>query len=140
MPPQETGETFNSWFGKPHLEMHWWHAAHFALWNRAPMLERSLPWYTTILPEARAIARRQGYRGVRWPKMVDPAGHDSPSGVGPFLIWQQPHPIYLSELVYRAHPDRATLDRHREVVFESAEFMASYPFWDGLAGDSPAPE
>ena len=130
MPPQETGETFNSWFGKPHLEMHWWHAAHFALWNRAPMLERSLPWYSTILPEARTIAARQGYRGVRWPKMVDPAGHDSPSGVGPFLIWQQPHPIYLSELVYRAHPDRATLDRYREIVFESAEFMASYPFWD----------
>ena len=65
--------------------------------------------------------------------MVDPAGHDSPSGVGPFLIWQQPHPIYLSELVYRAHPDRATLDRYREIVFESAEFMASYPFWDGVA-------
>ena len=133
MPPQETGETFNSWFGKPHLEMHWWHAAHFALWNRAPMLERSLPWYSKILPEARAIAARQGYRGVRWPKMVDPAGHDSPSGVGPFLIWQQPHPIYLSELVYRAHPDRATLARHREIVFESAEFMASYPSWDAAA-------
>jgi hypothetical protein len=133
MPPQETGETFNSWFGKPHLEMHWWHAAHFALWNRAPMLERSLPWYSKIMPQARAIAERQGYRGVRWPKMVDPAGHDSPSGVGPFLIWQQPHPIYLAELVYRAHPDRATLDRHREIVFESAEFMASYPFWDEVA-------
>ncbi|CAN5205998.1 hypothetical protein BH09GEM1_BH09GEM1_39120 [soil metagenome] len=130
MPPQETGETFNSWFGKSHLEMHWWHAAHFALWNRSPMLERSLPWYSKILPEARAIAVRQGYRGVRWPKMVGPAGHDSPSGVGPFLIWQQPHPIYLAELVYRAHPNRATLDRYREIVFESAEFIASYPFWD----------
>ena len=130
MPPQETGETFNSWFGKPHLEMHWWHAAHFALWNRSAMLERSLPWYAKILPEARAIAERQGYRGVRWPKMVDPAGHDSPSGVGPFLIWQQPHPIYLSELLYRAHRRRAVLDRYREIVFASAEFMASYPFWD----------
>ena len=130
MPPQETGETFNSWFGKSHLEMHWWHAAHFALWNRAPMLERSLPWYTKIMPQARALAVRQGYRGVRWPKMIGPEGRDSPSGVGPFLIWQQPHPIYLSELVYRAHPDRAVLDRYRDIVFESAEFMASYPFWD----------
>ena len=63
MPPQETGETFNSWFGKSHLEMHWWHAAHFALWNRAAMLERSLPWYSRILPAARANAARQGYRG-----------------------------------------------------------------------------
>ena len=26
MPPQETGLTVNSWYGKFHLEMHWWHA------------------------------------------------------------------------------------------------------------------
>ncbi|GAC1382291.1 MAG: hypothetical protein NVSMB30_29900 [Hymenobacter sp.] len=30
-PPQETGLLLNSWYGRPHLEMHWWHAAHFAL-------------------------------------------------------------------------------------------------------------
>ncbi len=63
IPPQETGETFNSWYGKPHLEMHWWHAAHFPLWDRAAMLERSLPWYRRILPVARENAARQGYRG-----------------------------------------------------------------------------
>jgi hypothetical protein len=130
IPPQETGETFNSWFGKSHLEMHWWHAAHFALWDRAPLLERSLPWYRGILAEARAIAARQGYRGARWPKMVGPEGRDSPSGIGVFLIWQQPHPIYMSELVYRARPDPRVLERYRDVVFASAEFMASYPFWD----------
>ena len=129
-PPQETGETFNSWFGKSHLEMHWWHAAHFALWGRSAMLERSLPWYSQILPVARATAARQGYRGARWPKMVGPDGRESPSGIGVFLIWQQPHPIYLSELVYRARPDRRTLERHKDIVFASAEFMASYPFWD----------
>jgi hypothetical protein len=43
-PPQETGLTFNSWFGKFHLEMHWWHAVHFALWNRIDLLEKSLDW------------------------------------------------------------------------------------------------
>ena len=26
IPPQETGLTYNSWFGRPHLEMTWWHA------------------------------------------------------------------------------------------------------------------
>ncbi len=26
-PPQETGLTVNSWYGKFHLEMHWWHAS-----------------------------------------------------------------------------------------------------------------
>jgi hypothetical protein len=25
LPPQETGLTYNSWFGRPHLEMAWWH-------------------------------------------------------------------------------------------------------------------
>ena len=133
MPPQETGETFNSWFGKSHLEMHWWHAAHFALWGRSPLLERSLPWYGRILPEAQANARRQGYRGARWPKMVGPDGRDSPSGVGVFLVWQQPHPIYLAELVYRARPSRAVLERYRDIVFASAEFMASFPWWDARA-------
>lgn len=130
MPPQETGLVGNSWYGKAHLEMHWWHAAHFALWDRLPLLERSLPWYRSILPLAQATAARQGYRGARWPKMVGPDGQDSPSSVGTFLIWQQPHPIYYAELCYRARPDRETLEQYRQIVFETAEFMASYAAWD----------
>jgi len=132
MPPQETGLVCNSWYGKAHLEMHWWHAAHFALWDRLPLLERSLPWYERVLPLARETAARQGYRGARWPKMVGPDGKDSPSEVGIFLIWQQPHPIYHAELCYRARPQRETLERYRQIVFETAEFMASYPVWDGV--------
>jgi hypothetical protein len=129
IPPQETGLVCSSWFGKFHLEMHWWHAVHFALWDRLPLLERSLPWYRSILPLAQA-AKRQGYRGARWPKMISPDGRDSPSEVGVFLIWQQPHPLYYAELCYRADPERETLERYREIVFETAEFMASYPVWD----------
>ncbi len=136
MPPQETGLTCNSWYGKAHLEMHWWHAAHFALWDRLPLLERSLPWYERVLPLAQETAARQGYRGARhrgarWPKMVGPDGRESPSEVGVFLIWQQPHPIYFAELCYRARPQRETLEKYRKIVFETAEFMASYPVWDG---------
>jgi hypothetical protein len=130
LPPQETGLTCNSWYGKYHLEMHFWHAAHFPLWGRAPLLERSLGWYASILPSAREKARSQGYTGARWPKMTAPDGRDSPSSVGPLLIWQQPHPITLAELCYRAHPNRETLERYRDVVFESAEFMASYAYFD----------
>jgi protein-glucosylgalactosylhydroxylysine glucosidase len=125
-PPQETGLTYNSWEGKFHLEMHWWHAAQFALWNRLPLLERSLGFYGRILPKATATATRQGYRGARWPKMTDPSGSESPSAVGPFLVWQQPHPIAYAELVYRARPTRETLESFRDVVFATAEFMASY--------------
>jgi hypothetical protein len=129
-PPQETGLTCNSWYGKFHLEMHWWHAVQFAFWGRSPLLERSLPWYQSILPPAKAVAESQGYRGARWPKMTAPEGRESPSEVGVFLVWQQPHPIYYAELCYRAHGDRATLERYRQVVSETAEFMASYPVWD----------
>ena len=130
-PPQETGLVHNSWFGKFHLEMHWWHAVHFALWDRLELLERSLPWYESILPAARAAAKLQGYKGARWPKMTSPDGRDSPSTVGVFLIWQQPHPIYYAELCYRTHQNRATLEKYKKIVFETAEFMASYPVWDG---------
>jgi hypothetical protein len=125
-PPQETGLTFNSWEGKFHLEMHWWHVAHFAQWGRLPLMERSLGYYDAILPKARATAARQGYRGARWPKMTSPTGDESPSTIGPFLVWQQPHPIYFAELVYRQRPTRETLERFRTVVFETAEFMASF--------------
>jgi hypothetical protein len=43
LPPQETGLTMNSWYGKFHIEMHWWHGVHFALWDRLDLLENSLP-------------------------------------------------------------------------------------------------
>ncbi len=130
MPPQETGLATNSWWGKFHLEMHWWHAAHFVLWGRPELLARSLPWYRSILPRAKDTARLQGYRGARWPKQIGPDGREAPSDVGVFLIWQQPHPIYYAELLYRLRPGRETLEAHRETVFESAEFMASYAVWD----------
>ncbi|MBP8303340.1 MAG: glycoside hydrolase family 65 [Phycisphaerae bacterium] len=130
LPPQESGLTYNTWEGKFHLEMHWWHAAQFALWDRLPLLEKSLGYYQAILPRAQATAKRQGYTGARWPKMTSPSGAESPSSVGPFLIWQQPHPIFYAELVYRQRKDRATLERFRDVVLETAEFMASYATWD----------
>ena len=98
LPSQETGLLFNSWNGKFHLEMHWWHSAHFVAWNRFPLFERSLGYYEKIVPQARELAKVQGFKGARWPKMVGPDGKDSPSPVGPLLIWQQPHPIYFAEL------------------------------------------
>ena len=130
-PPAETGLTYNTWEGKFHLEMHWWHEAHFALWDRLPLLEKSLDWYQTILPRAATTARKQGYAGARWPKMTGPDGAESPSPVGPFLIWQQPHPIFYAELCYRVHGDRTTLEKYRDIVFQTANFMASYATWDG---------
>lgn len=134
VPPQETGLTYNSWYGKFHLEMIWWHQAHFALWNRAQLLSRTLEWYFKAEPVAREIARRQGFDGVRWMKMTDPSGTEAPSKVGSFLIWQQPHLIYLAELVYRANPDPEFLRRFAPLVDATARFMASFADYDMLEG------
>jgi hypothetical protein len=129
-PPQETGLTYNTWEGKFHLEMHFWHEAQFALWNRLPLLENSLDYYQKILPHAEGTAKRQGYAGARWPKMTSPSGAESPSPVGPFLIWQEPHPIFYAELCYREHHDQAALEKFKNIVFQTADFMASYATWD----------
>lgn len=133
-PPQETGLTYNSWFGKFHLEMHWWHAVHFALWNRADLLERSMDWYAQAYPVAKSIAERQGFKGVRWMKMTDPSALEAPSKVGSFLIWQQPHFIYMAELIYRNNPSPEVLEKYSFLVAETAEFMASFATYDELEG------
>lgn len=134
LPPQESCLVNNGWNGKFHLEMHWWHAVHFALWDRWELFDRSLGWYRRTLPVARKLAQSQGYRGARWPKMVGPDGRDAPSGVGPLLIWQQPHPIYYAFLDYRLHPQSATLEKWKDVVFETAEFLASFAHLDPNSG------
>jgi len=134
LPPQDTGLTQNSWFGKFYTEMHWAHGMHFALWNRFPLLERSLQWYHDALPRAEETARRQGYKGARWPSVSGPDGRESPSRFGPFKVGQQPHPIYFAELAYRHSPTTKTLQRWSKVVNRSAEFMASFLELDAASG------
>jgi len=131
-PPQETGLTYNSWYGKPHMEMHWWHDIHFSLWGRNELLEKSLSWYKNVSGKAKQIASRQGFEGVRWQKMTDNNGEESPSSIGAFLIWQQPHFIYYAELCYREHKDVKTLEQYKDLVFATADFMASYAFYDSI--------
>jgi len=130
IPPQETGLTYNSWFGKHHMEMIWWHQAHFALWGHEDLLARTLPWYGKVEPVARQIAERQGFKGLRWMKMTDPSGKEAPSNVGSFLIWQQPHLIYLAELLYRANPSDEIIDEYFDLIQGSAEFMADFVSYD----------
>jgi polygalacturonase/rhamnogalacturonyl hydrolase YesR len=131
MPPQETGLTYNSWFGRPHLEMTWWHAVDFALWNHPENIRQMLEWYNhTAYPVARKIAERQGFKGVRWMKMTDPWAGEAPSNTGSFLIWQQPHYIYLAEEMYRANPSEETLQKYAEQVEATAEFMADFVSYD----------
>src|SRR5699024_5218861 len=103
---------------------------HFPLWGRAHILEKSLDWYNDILPLAKDLAKQQGYEGARWPKMVGIDGKQSPSKVAPGLIWQQPHPISMLELYYQANPTEETLNKFKEIIFESADFMVSFAHWN----------
>jgi len=132
-PPQEEGLFSNSWNGKFHLEMHVWHAAHFAVWGRPQLLERSMTFYFSQLADAKARAKSHGVSGAWWPKMTGPEGRESPSKVNPFIMWQQPHPIYLAETIYKARPTRETLEKYRDLVFETAELLATWPFYDRKA-------
>jgi hypothetical protein len=124
VPPQESGLTCSTWYGKHHSEMLWWHAAHFALWGHPELLARNLAWYRAHLPEARALARSRGLRGARWAKMVGPDDRESPGG-NPLIAWNQPNVIYLSELLYRITPTPATLAEYRDLVLETADALAS---------------
>jgi hypothetical protein len=138
-PPAETGLSCNSWYGKFHLEMHFWHSAHFALWGRVEVLKKSLGYYQKILPRARGIAASQGYKGARWPKMCDPRGLNTPSSIAVLLLWQQPHPIMLAELCYRAAPEEDFLREYRDIILETAEFMESFVHWTDCGGVLGAP-
>lgn len=129
-PPQETGLTFNSWYGKPHTEMHWWHGVHYALWGRPEILEKQLDYYFRTFDKAKKLAERQGYKGVRWIKMSDNEGNESPSSVAAFLIWEQPHIIYMTELLYRNSKDKKVLEKYKDLIFATADFMADFATYD----------
>ncbi|KAI1447556.1 Six-hairpin glycosidase-like protein [Annulohypoxylon stygium] len=130
-PPQESGLVNNGWYGKFHLEMVLWHLLHFARWNHFPLLWRSLPnMYNQYLDSSIERAKLQGYDGTRWGKMTDPTGRSAPGEINSLLIWQQPHPMYFAELEYRSFPNENTLESWDNVLTSSADFMASYAFFN----------
>lgn len=134
-PPAECGLTgTDPWHAKWHFEMIWWHLAHDALWNRWSMAEKALTIYQRISPVARAIAKNFHYRGLMWPKSTGPNGYNDGWPPEMALLWKEPHPIFFAELDYRLHPTEATLDKWKDVVFGTADFMADYPTWDEVTG------
>lgn len=134
-PPQESGLVNNGWHGKFHLEMNLWHTLPFARWGHFPLMWRSLPhMYQQFLPSSVDRARMQGYEGARWGKMTDPSGRSSPGDINGLLIWQQPHPMYFAETEYRSFPNATTLARWDEVLTATADFMASYAFFNESTG------
>ena len=133
VPPQESGLTCATWYGKHHTEMIWWHAAHFALWGHDDLLAKNLAWYQSQLPAARALAQSRGLKGARWAKMTGPEMRESPGG-NPLIVWNQPHMVYLCELLYRNNPTPATLAMYRDLVLETANCLASMVHLDAQQG------
>lgn len=133
-PPQEAGLVNNGWYGRFHFEMIWWHGVHYGLWNRWNLVDNYLSIYKKFLPTSIERAKQQGYKGARWPKCTADFDREWPHPIHATLIWQQPHPIYFAEMDYRAHPTKATLDKWKDVVVQTADFMASYAHYDGTKG------
>ncbi|KAI0646199.1 Six-hairpin glycosidase-like protein [Trametes meyenii] len=127
-PSQESGLVNNGWYGKFHMEMFFWHSAHWALWNNWDLLDRASSVYGRFLPTAIQRAQvQQGYPvGGRWPKMTDPSGRSAPGEINELLIWEQPHPLVFAEYEYRATRSRATLEKWRDVVHATADWMSVY--------------
>ena len=130
-PSAETGLMgMDAWSSQFHMEMVWWHLAHYALWDRWPMAQRALGCYQTFLPVARQLAKQFDYRGAKWGKQVGPEGRTAPWEGSFVLHWQQPHPIFFAELEYRLRPTRPTLEKWRDIVSATAEYMADFPTAD----------
>jgi hypothetical protein len=130
LPPQESGLLNNGWFGKYHFEMIWWHAAHYALWGRLSKMDGLTGIYRSDVNYYVPKAKEQGYEGARWPKTLgDHERWEWPNDINPMLIWQQPHPIFFAELEYRIHPTKETLDKWKDVIEKSADFMASFAYY-----------
>ncbi|KAI5120182.1 hypothetical protein M0805_002650 [Coniferiporia weirii] len=135
-PPQESGLVNNGWYGKFHMEMYYWHSVHWALWSQWDLLHRSSSVYSRFLPTsiARAQVQESWPSGARWSKMTDPTGRSAPGEINELLIWQQVHPLVFAEYEYRAFPTAATLEKWRDVVYETAEWMSVFPFHNSSTG------
>ena len=126
-PCSEAGITnIDPWRGQSHMEMLWWHTAHFAMWNRLSLSDSQLEIYPRFLPVARELAAQLGYKGAIWGKSVCPTGRTAPWKGNLALLWKQPHPIYFAELEYRRRPTCETLGKWAEIIEETANFMADF--------------
>ncbi len=117
----------DDWSAQFHMEMVWWHLAHYGLWDRWEMASKALECYQTFLPTARKLAKQFGYTGAKWGKQVGPEGRTAPWDPTYLLHWQQPHPIFFAEMEFRQKSDQTTLKKWADIVFETAEYMADFP-------------
>ncbi|NLJ42795.1 MAG: hypothetical protein GX431_03990 [Bacteroidales bacterium] len=134
-PPSEAGlMEVDPWRGQFHMEMTWWHLAHYGLWNRWSMAEDAIDCYRKFIPSAGELSRQLGYKGLKWPKSVGPEGRSAPWAGNQVLLWKQPHPIFFAELEYRLRPGPVTLKKWSDIIEGTATHMADYAIYDAGAG------
>ena len=127
-PCAESGLMFtDNWRGQFHMEMTWWHIAHYGLWSRMEWADEQLTCYQKFLPMAKKLAAQLGYAGAKWGKSVGPQGRTAPWVGNLALLWKQPHPIFFAELEYLNRPTEETLNKWAEIIRETADHMADYP-------------
>ena len=118
--------TTDPWRGQFHMEMIWWHLAHYALWNRLELSDKALGCYERFKPVAKTLAEQLDAPGYRWGKSVGPEGRSAPWIGNQVLLWKQPHPIFFAELEYRVRPTAATLEKWADIIEGTAVNMADY--------------
>lgn len=132
-PPQESGLVNNGWYGRFHFEMIWWHGVHYGLWNRMECFDNYLNVYKDFMPQALERAKSEGRIGARWPKCTGNFNREWPGSAHAYLIWHEPHPVYFAEMQYRRKPAPETLEKWKDIVLNTADYMADYLFYDKKA-------
>lgn len=125
-PPQESGLTYNCWNSKFHLEMHLIHSLWNIYNNHVGDLVKSFDYYLSIMPSSLKRASLNGYKGLRFPKMTGPDGKDSPSNIGPLLIWQAPHILFMLQEIYYLYNKENIIKKYEPLISGTIDFMISF--------------
>lgn len=125
-PPQESGLTYNCWNSKFHLEMHLIHSLWNIYNNHVGDLVKSFDYYLSIMPSSLKRASLNGYKGLRFPKMTGPDGEDSPSNIGPLLILQAPHILFMLQEIYYLYNKENIIKKYEPLISGTIDFMISF--------------
>lgn len=125
-PPQESGLTYNCWNSKFHLEMHLIHSLWNIYNNHVGDLVKSFDYYLSIMPSSLKRASLNGYKGLRFPKMTGPDGEGSPSNIGPLLIWQAPHILFMLQEIYYLYNKENIIKKYEPLISGTIDFMISF--------------
>lgn len=124
-PPSEAGLTYNNWNSKFHLEMHLIHSLWNIYNNHLNDVLKSFDYYLNIYQESGKRAKLNGYKGIRIPKMTSPDGLDSPSNIGPLLIWQAPHILFMLQEIYYIYNRKDILYKYECLIKGTLDFIIS---------------